>query len=227
MSTHVLGDVNLITKEEAQVMIETQLGRIDEFEGELASEKAERESADSVLQSNIEEEAAQRELTKTELEGKIADEQQLRESGDEALSAKLDSEAEDRRQADAALVAEVAVVKADVAAMREWENDDFPQASCARLSNLPIATITVSNSDKSLSVGDTIATVGARYLPAAPVNLLMLTEQEDQAVPGTFKTCLASLRLDANGNVNVVNLWEVTGATAATDEASVTYITKD
>lgn len=249
MSTHVLDNTELVTKQEVQTMIESQLERVDEFTIELENEKTAREAADTELQAKIDNEAASREAGDIDLQNNINTEQQLREAGDETTRNLIDTEKDERKLADITLndtirsltdneKAEreaadtelndlVSANKKQIEEMKQWEHDDFPNASCSRIKNLPIALVTVSNHDKSLHVDDTIATVGNRFLPVAPVSFTMMTEQENPEEPQTFRTCLVALRIDVTGNINVVNIWDVAGATAATDEATVTYITKD
>ena len=87
-----------------------------------------------------------------------------------------------------------------------------------------MATIQIDNNDKSVSIGDTIATVSARYLPKVPVDFVMSSEQ---IVASANKTFLLMLRLDITGNINVINKVELADGSAATDTAAVTYITKE
>ena len=47
----------------------------------------------------------------------------------------------------------------------------------------------------------------------------------EQIVSTASKTFLLMLRLDATGNINVVNMVELADGSAATDTAAVTYIT--
>ena len=87
-----------------------------------------------------------------------------------------------------------------------------------------MATIQIDNNDKSVSIGDTIATVSARYLPKVPVDFVMSSEQ---IVASANKTFLLMLRLDITGNINVINKVELADGSAATDTATVTYFTQE
>lgn len=108
--------------------------------------------------------------------------------------------------------------------MKTYERAEYPRVFAERLSGLPIAMITVTNDDKSLSIGDTIATVDTKYFPKRSFEFTMYSEQ--LTYQGTSKTVMLILRLDNNGNINVVNMFDVSGATAATDVATVTYFTE-
>ena len=61
--------------------------------------------------------------------------------------------------------------------MKQTEAEQLSGIHCSRFTNLPIATIQVNNTDKSVGVGDTIATVSARYLPKIPVDFVMTSVQ--------------------------------------------------
>lgn len=108
--------------------------------------------------------------------------------------------------------------------MKTYERAEYPRVFAERLSGLPIAMITVTNDDKSLSIGDTIATVDTKYFPKRSFEFTMYSEQ--LTYQGASKTVMLILRLDNNGNINVVNMFDVSGATAATDVATVTYFTE-
>lgn len=108
--------------------------------------------------------------------------------------------------------------------MKTYEHAEYPRVFAERLSGLPIAMITVTNDDKSLSIGDTIATVDTKYFPKRSFEFTMYSEQ--LTYQGASKTVMLILRLDNNGNINVVNMFDVSGATAATDVATVTYFTE-
>lgn len=108
--------------------------------------------------------------------------------------------------------------------MKTYERAEYPHVFVERLSGLPIAMLTVTNTDKSLSIGNTIATVDTKYFPKRAFEFTMYSEQ--LTYQGASKTVMLILRLDNNGNINVVNMFDVSGATAATDVATVTYFTE-
>ena len=108
--------------------------------------------------------------------------------------------------------------------MKQTEAEQLSGIHCSRFTNLPIATIQVNNTDKSVGVGDTIATVSARYLPKIPVDFVMTSVQVTESASEAY---LLMLRLDTSGNINVINMVRLANSTSATDTAAVTYITKE
>ena len=108
--------------------------------------------------------------------------------------------------------------------MKQTEAEQLSGIHCSRFTNLPIATIQVNNTDKSVGVGDTIATVSARYLPKIPVDFVMTSVQVTGSASEAY---LLMLRLDTSGNINVINMVRLANSTSATDTAAVTYITKE
>lgn len=108
--------------------------------------------------------------------------------------------------------------------MKQTKVETLSNVHCTRFINLPIATIQVDNDNKSLNTGDTVATVLSSYLPKSPVDFVMTSEQIVESVSKTF---LLMLRLDTTGNISVINMVELADGAAATDTASVTYITRE
>ena len=203
MSTHALGNVQLITVQETEAMLNEVVVPEASIDAKVAAEATAREAADQLLQGNIDSEKAERDTADTALSGRIA-----------TIETELTTET-DRATAEEKKIRDE---------MKQTEVEKLSNVNCSRLKNLPIATIQVDNDDKSISVGDTIATVSARYLPKIPVDFVMTSEQ---IVASTSKTFLLMLRIDAGGNINVINMAELTDGTAATDTAAVTYITQE
>lgn len=237
MSTQALGNVQLITVQEVEAMLDEVVVPEASIDAKIAVETQNREAADQLLQANIDAEAATRGDADTVLDGKITDEANARQLADETLNTKINEETEARQLADTELSARIATVESgletesttraeDDQAIRDdmklTEAEELSNVHCTRFTNLPIATIQVDNDDKSLSVGDTIATVSGRYLPKIPVDFVMSSEQ---LVSTASKTYLLMLRLDTTGNINVINMVEFADGSAATDTAAVTYIT--
>ena len=235
--TQLLGDVELVTKQEVEGMLNEVVVPESSIDAKVAAEAADREAADQLLQGNIDAEAAARDAADQALQEAITSEATSRQTADETLQANINAEATTREEADIALSGRVSAVEEGLAGevtratteeqairddMKETEAEELSNVHCARFTNLPIATIQVDNDDKSLSIGDTIATVSGRYLPKIPVDFVMSSEQIVSTVSKTF---LLMLRLDATGNINVINMVELADGSAATDTAAVTYIT--
>lgn len=235
--TQLLGDVELVTKQEVEGMLNEVVVPESSIDAKVAAEAADREAADQLLQGNIDAEAAARDAADQALQEAITSEATSRQTADETLQANINAEATTREEADIALSGRVSNVETNLENevtratteeqairddMKLTEAEELSNVHCARFTNLPIATIQVDNDDKSLSVGDTIATVSGRYLPKIPVDFVMSSEQIVSTVSKTF---LLMLRLDATGNINVINMVELADGSAATDTAAVTYIT--
>lgn len=235
--TQLLGDVELVTKQEVEGMLNEVVVPESSIDAKVAAEAADREAADQLLQGNIDAEAAARDAADQALQEAITSEATSRQTADETLQANINAEATTREEADIALSGRVSNVETNLENevtratteeqairddMKLTEAEELSNVHCARFTNLPIATIQVDNDDKSLSVGDTIATVSGRYLPKIPVDFVMSSEQFVSTVSKTF---LLMLRLDATGNINVINMVELADGSAATDTAAVTYIT--
>ena len=248
MSTHALGNVQLITVQETEAMLNEVVVPEASIDAKVAAEATAREAADQLLQGNIDNEKAERDTADTALQSNITAETKTRQTADDTLNTLISQEAQSREVADTALSGRIATVETELTTetdrataeekkirdeMKQVEKQRLSNVDCSRLKNLPIATIQVDNDDKSIHVGDTIATVSARYLPKIPVDFVMTSEQ---IVDSTSKTYLLMLRLDTAGNINVINMVELVdsvvvhkGATgsAATDTAAVTYITQE
>lgn len=239
MSTHALGNVQLITVQEVETMLDEVVVPESSIDAKVAAEADARQAADDLLQGNIDNEKTEREAADVTLQTNIEAEASARQTADATLQTNISNEATTREEADIALSGRVATVEsgleteteravAEEAAIRDeiklTEVEDLSNVHCSRFTNLPIATIQIDNDDKSISIGDTIATVGARYLPRIPVDFVMASEQ---IVSQVSKTYLLMLRLDTTGNVNVINMVELADGSSATDTAAVTYITQE
>lgn len=224
MSTHALGNVQLITVQEVEAMLDEVVVPEASIDAKVAAEATAREAADQLLQGNIDNEKSERETADTALQNNITAEANTRQTADDTLNTLISQEAQDREAADTALSGRIANVETGLTEMKQTEVEELSNVHCSRFTNLPMATIQVDNDDKSINVGDTIATVSARYLPKIPVDFVMSSEQ---IVASASKTYLLMLRLDITGNINVINKVELADGSAATDTAAVTYITKE
>ena len=239
MSTHALGNVQLITVQEVEAMLDEVVVPEASIDAKVAAEATAREAADQLLQGNIDNEKAEREAADTALQANITAEASTRQTADDTLNTLISQEAQSREVADTALSGRIATIETELTTetdrataeekkirdeMKQTEVEELSNVHCSRFTNLPMATIQIDNDDKSINVGDTIATVSARYLPKIPVDFIMSSEQ---IVASASKTYLLMLRLDITGNINVINKVELTDGTAATDTAAVTYITQE
>jgi len=237
MSTHALGNVRLITVQEVEAMLDEVVVPETSIDAKVAAEASARDAADQLLQGNIDNEKSEREAADTTLQNNITAEAASRQTADDTLNTLISNEVQNREEGDTALSGRIATVETGLTAetvratteeqnirdeMKETEVEKLSNVHCARFTNLPMATIQVDNRDKSLSVGDTIATVSGRYQPKIPVDFTMSSEQ---LVAAASKTYLLMLRLDTAGNINVINMIELADGSAATDTAAVTYIT--
>ena len=224
MSTHALGNVQLITVQEVEAMLDEVVVPEASIDAKVAAEATAREAADQLLQGNIDNEKAAREAADAALQDNITAEANTRQTADDTLNTLISQETQDREAANTALSGRIAAVETGLDEMKQTEVEELSNVHCLRFTNLPMATIQVDNDDKSINVGDTIATVSARYLPKIPVDFVMSSEQ---MVASASKTYLLMLRLDITGNINVINMVELADGSAATDTAAVTYITKE
>ena len=239
MSTHALGNVQLVTVQEVEAMLDEVIVPEASIDAKVAAEATAREAADQLLQGSIDNEKAEREAADTALQGNITTETNTRQTADDTLNTLISQEVQNREAADTALSGRISVVEAGLADetdrataeekkirddMKQLEVEELSNLHCTRFTNLPIATVQVDNNDKSISIGNTLATVSARYLPKIPVDFVMSSEQ---IVASVSKTFLLMLRIDITGNINVINMVELADGSAATDTAAVTYITQE
>ena len=224
MSTHALGNVQLITVQEVEAMLDEVVVPEASIDAKVAAEATAHEAADQLLQRNIDNEKAAREAADSTLQDNITAEANTRQTADGTLNTLISQEAQDREAADTALSGRIAAIETGLTEMKQTEVEELSNVHCSRFTNLPMATIQIDNDDKSVNIGDTIATVSTRYLPKIPVDFVMSSEQ---MVASASKTYLLMLRLDTAGNINVINMVELADGSAATDTAAVTYITKE
>ena len=239
MSTHALGNVQLITVQEVEAMLDEVIVPEASIDAKVAAETTAREAADQLLQGNIDNEKAEREAADTALQDNITAEANARQAADDTLNTLVSQEVQNREAADTALSGRITAVETGLAdetsrataeeqkirdEMKQVEVEELSNVHCSRFTNLPMATIQIDNDDKSVNIGDTIATVSTRYLPKIPVDFVMSSEQ---IVASVSKTFLLMLRLDTAGNINVINMVELADGSSATDTAAVTYITQE
>lgn len=224
MSTHALGNVQLVTVQEVEAMLDEVIVPEASIDAKVVAEATTREAADQLLQGNIDNEKAERETADAALQDNITSEANSRQTADDTLNALISQEAQNREAADTALSGRITTVETGLTEMKQTEVEELSNLHCLRFKNIPIATIQVDNDDKSINVGDIIATVSARYLPKIPVDFVMSSEQ---IVASVSKTFLLMLRIDTAGNINVINKVELANGSAATDTAAVTYITQE
>ena len=239
MSTHALGNVQLITVQEVETMLDEVIVPEASIDAKVAAEATAREAADQLLQGNIDNEKAEREAADTALQDNITAEANARQAADDTLNTLVSQEVQNREAADTALSGRITAVETGLAdetsrataeeqkirdEMKQVEVEELSNVHCSRFTNLPMATIQIDNDDKSVNIGDTIATVSTRYLPKIPVDFVMSSEQ---IVASVSKTFLLMLRLDTAGNINVINMVELADGSSATDTAAVTYITQE
>ena len=239
MSTHALGNVQLITVQEVEAMLDEVVVPEASIDAKVVAEATTREAADQLLQGNIDNEKAERNTADAALQDNITAEAKTRQTADDTLNTLISQEAQSREVADTALSGHIATIETELTTetdratteekkirdeMKLTEVDKLSNVSCLRFKNIPMATIQVDNDDKSVSIGDTIATVSARYLPRVPVDFVMSSEQ---IVASANKTFLLILRIDVTGNINVINMVELAEGSSATDTATVTYITQE
>ena len=239
MSTHALGNVQLITVQEVEAMLDEVVVPEASIDAKVAAEATAREAADQLLQGNIDNEKAERETVDTTLQDNITAEANTRQAADDTLNTLVSQEVQNREAADTALSGRITAVETGLAdetsrataeeqkirdEMKQIEVEELSNVHCLRFTNLPMATIQIDNDDKSVNIGDTIATVSTRYLPKIPVDFVMSSEQ---IIASVSKTYLLMLRLDIVGNINVINMVELADGTSATDTAAVTYITQE
>ena len=239
MSTHALGNVQLITVQEVEAMLDEVVVPETSIDTKVAAEATAREAADQLLQGSIDNEKAEREAADTALQDNITTEANTRQTADDTLNTLVSQEVQNREVADTALSGRITAVETGLAdetdrataeeqkirdEMKQTEVEELSNLHCLRFKNIPIATIQIDNDDKSINIGDTIATVSARYLPKVPVDFVMSSEQ---IVVSANKTFLLMLRLDITGNINVINMIELAEGSSATDTATVTYFTQE
>lgn len=251
MSTQILGDVELVTKQEVEAMLDEVVvpeSDIDNkietastvLEQAIANAKTELRSETALVATNLEQETAQRAAADTTLDNKISDEAQLRETTDDALRSRIEQEEGTREAADHELSG---LISAETTAREEADDDlrdefkallkakksaQFEDTIfCVRFENIPFAQATIEVHDATLDVGDVLATVSADYLPETPVTFNFVAELVNQTT-SVAEYFYISVRLDANGNATIINKTKLDNEYVGNvNSATFLYITKE
>ena len=256
MSTQVLNNALLPTVAEVESMLEAvvvteetidgkittakedMLTKVDELkdyvdatksaiDAEIATETNTRAATDTTLDDNIKTEASIRETTDDELKTRITREEAAREASVGQLATTVSTLADTVSNHDE----QIRNNQADIQGLSAVEKETFEDTLfCVKLSNLPIAQMTIENKDRTIIVGDILGTVSAAYIPYTPITTNFVTEVDVKAADGTTETKYAylSCRLDANGNVIVVNKTILADEyTGNVNSSTVMYITKE
>ena len=174
----------------AKTELQSEIGVV---QASVTDEATARDAADRTLQTNMETEAQLRETTDDALRNRIEREEGVRQAADHELSELIAKEKTDREAADEQIETNIKEH------FNEKESDAFEDTIfCSRLTNLPIAQVTLDVHDHTLNVGDIIATVSARYLPNIPVTFSLVAELTDA---GETKYFYVSARMNAVGEV--------------------------
>ena len=251
MSTQVLGDVELVTKQELEAALDAVVVPEDDInskieaagvvlEQAIATAKAEVHSEVELSNAALAQETANRTVKDTELTDMIHDEAQLRETTDDALRSRIEREEGVREAADAEITQ---LVSQETEARKEADTElrnDFKTLLkskksahfedtifCVRLENTPLAQATVELHDATLEIGDTLATVSADYLPEIPVTFNFVAELRDQET-SALKYFYIGVRLDATGNAVIINKTKLEGEYVGNvNSTTFLYITKE
>lgn len=251
MSTQVLGDVELVTKQELEAALDAVVVPEDDInskieaagvvlEQAIATAKAEVHSEVELSNAALAQETANRTVKDTELTDMIHDEAQLRETTDDALRSRIEREEGVREAADAEitqLISQETEARKD--ADTELRNDfktllkskksaHFEDTIfCVRLENIPLAQATVELHDATLEIGDILATVSADYLPEIPVTFNFVAELRNQAT-SELKYFYIGVRLDTTGNAVIINKTKLEGDYVGNvNSTTFLYITKE
>lgn len=251
MSTQVLGDVELVTKQELEAALDAVVVPEDDInskieaagvvlEQTIATAKAEVHSEVELSNAALAQETANRTAKDTELTDMIHDEAQLRETTDDALRSRIEREEGVREAADTEITQ---LISAETAARKEADDDlrtEFKELLkgkksahfedtifCVRLENIPLAQATVELHDATLEIGDVLATVSADYLPEIPVTFNFVAELRDAAT-GKLEYFYIGVRLDATGNAVIINKTKLEGEYVGNvNSTTFLYITKE
>lgn len=234
MSTQVLGDVELVTKQELEAALDAVVVPEDDInskieaagvvlEQAITTAKAEVHSEVELSNAALTQETANRTAKDTELTDMIHDEAQLRETTDDALRSRIEREEGVREAADAEitqLISQETEVrkKADTELRNDFKTLLKSKKSahfedtifCVRLENIPLAQATVELHDATLEIGDILATVSADYLPEIPVTFNFVAELRNQAT-SELKYFYIGVRLDTTGNAVIINKTKLEG----------------
>ena len=234
MSTQVLGDVELVTKQELEAALDAVVVPEDDInskieaagvvlEQAITTAKAEVHSEVELSNAALTQETANRTAKDTELTDMIHDEAQLRETTDDALRSRIEREEGVREAADAEITQLIsqeteARKKADTELRNDFKTLLKSKKSahfedtifCVRLENIPLAQATVELHDATLEIGDILATVSADYLPEIPVTFNFVAELRNQAT-SELKYFYIGVRLDTTGNAVIINKTKLEG----------------
>lgn len=251
MSTQVLGDVELVTKQELEAALEAVVVPEDDIntkietastvlEQAIATAKAEVHSEVELTNAALAQETANRTAKDAEIVDMIHDEAELRETTDNALRSRIEREEGVREAADHELSE---LISAETTARKEADEglrDEFKELLkgkksahfedtifCVRLENIPLAQATVELHDATLEIGDILATVSADYLPEIPVTFNFVAELRD-ATTGNLEYFYVGVRLDATGNAIIINKTKLEGEYVGNvNSTTFLYITKE
>ena len=251
MSTQILGDVELVTKQELEAALDAVVVPEDDInskieaagvvlEQAIATAKAEVHSEIELANAALVQETANRTAKDTELTDMIHDEAQLRETTDDALRSRIEREEGVREAADAEITQ---LVSQETDARKEADTElrnDFKTLLkskksahfedtifCVRLENIPLAQATVELHDSTLEIGDILATVSTDYLPEIPVTFNFVAELRDQATR-ELKYFYIGVRLDTTGNAVIINKTKLEGEYVGNvNSTTFLYITKE
>ena len=251
MSTQVLGDVELVTKQELEAALDAVVVPEDDInskieaagvvlEQAIATAKAEVHSEVELTNAALAQETANRTAKDTELTDMIHDEAQLRETTDDALRSRIEREEGVREAADAEITQ---LVSQETEARKEADTElrnDFKTLLkskksaqfedtifCVRLENIPLAQATVELHDATLEIGDILATVSTDYLPEIPVTFNFVAELRDQET-SELKYFYIGVRLDTTGNAVIINKTKLEGEYVGNvNSTTFLYITKE
>lgn len=246
MSTQVLGDVELVTKQELEAALDAVVVPEDDInlkieaastilEHAITAAKAEVHSEVELTNAALAQETTNRTAKDNELIDIIHDEAQLRETTDDALRSRIEREEGVREAADHELSELIAAETAARKAADEHVEADIKEEMkltqskvfedtvfCSRMKNLPLAQMTIEVLDRTITVGDVIGTVNAEYIPASPLTVSFIAELSDG------KSYHISARVDATGNVTVISKTELAEVYAGNvNSVTVMYITKE
>ena len=251
MSTQVLGDVELVTKQELEAALDAVVVPEDDINSKIeaagvvleqavATAKAEVHSEIELANAALVQATANRTAKDTELTDMIHDEAQLRETTDDALRSRIEREEGVREAADAEITQ---LVSQETDARKEADTElrnDFKTLLkskksahfedtifCVRLENIPLAQATVELHDSTLEIGDILATVSTDYLPEIPVTFNFVAELRDQATR-ELKYFYIGVRLDTTGNAVIINKTKLEGEYVGNvNSTTFLYITKE
>lgn len=251
MSTQVLGDVELVTKQELQAALEAVVVPEDDInskikaagtalEQAIVNAKAEVHSEVELTNAALAQETANRTAKDTELVDMIHDEAELRETTDDALRSRIEREEGVREAADHELSELIATettarknaddeLRNDFKTLLSSKKSDHFEDTifCVRLENIPLAQATVELHDATLEIGDILATVSADYIPEIPVTFNFVAELRNAAT-SSLEYFYIGVRLDATGNAIIINKTKLEGEYVGNvNSTTFTYITKE